>query len=183
MEILKEFGVQPILLLAQAINFLVLFLLLRKFLFTPLIRVLDERRAKIQKAMEDTQKAEEVLANAEKRSVRLIKDAKNEAKLLIADATKNAQLLVSEAREKTQKDIAAMLKDAGQKVEKQKEEMRGEIRSEVVSLVTLTLERVAGKVLTRSDQRRLIGDSVKRLSLQAQNSLSERRLSHGQKFS
>lgn len=183
MEVLKEFGVQPILLFAQAVNFLVLFLLLRKFLFTPLIRVLDERRLKIQKAMTDAQKAQDLLADAEGKSVRAIKDAKNEAKLLVADATKNAQLLVSEAHEKTQKDIAAMLREAEQKIEKQKQDLRGEIKGEVVSLVTLTLERIIGRVLTGKDEEKLIRDSIKRLSLREQNSLSERRLTHGQKVS
>ncbi len=170
MEVLKEFGVQPILLLAQAVNFLVLFLLLRKFLFTPLIRVLDERRAKIQKAMIDARKAQDLLSAAEDKSMRVTKDAKDEAKLLVADATKNAQLLVSEAREKTQKDIAVMLTETGQKIEKQKEEMRREIKNEVVSLVTLTIEQIIGRVLTRPDHEKLIKDSIKRLSLREQNS-------------
>ncbi|MDO8504113.1 MAG: F0F1 ATP synthase subunit B [bacterium] len=169
MEVLKEFGVQPILLFAQAVNFLVLFLLLRKFLFTPLIRVLDERRLKIQKAMEDTQKAQDLLSDAQDKSTRAIKDAKDEAKLLVTDATKNAQLLVMEAREKTQKDITAMLTETEQKIAKQKEDMRREIKGEVVSLVTLTLGQIVGKVLTRKDEERLIKDSINKLSNRAEN--------------
>lgn len=169
MEVLKEFGVQPILLFAQAVNFLVLFLLLRKFLFTPLIRVLDERRDKIQKAMKDTQKAQDLLSDAQDKSTRAIKDAKDEAKLLVEDATKNAQLLVMEAREKTQKDIVAMLTETEQKIAKQKEDMRREIKGEVVDLVALTLGQIVGKVLTRKDEERLIKDSISKLSNRAEN--------------
>jgi len=48
MEILKEFGIQPTLLLAQIVNFLIILFVLKKFFYKPIIKVLDARKKRIE---------------------------------------------------------------------------------------------------------------------------------------
>jgi F-type H+-transporting ATPase subunit b len=43
MELLKNFGFEPVLFLAQVVNFLVIFLVMKKFLYAPLVKMLEER--------------------------------------------------------------------------------------------------------------------------------------------
>ena len=56
MEFLKDFGVNPILLLAQIVNFTVLLILLKKFFYKPILKVLEERKHKIETSVTQTQK-------------------------------------------------------------------------------------------------------------------------------
>jgi F-type H+-transporting ATPase subunit b len=65
MDILHEFGVQPILLLAQIVNFAILFFLLRKFLYGPLLKILEQRRNTIKESLKNAEKIEKQLALTE----------------------------------------------------------------------------------------------------------------------
>jgi len=57
-EIAKVFGLDWKLLIIQAVNFGVLLLVLWYFLYKPVLKMLDERRGKIQKGVEDAENAE-----------------------------------------------------------------------------------------------------------------------------
>src|SRR4030067_222054 len=59
MEVLEDFGVEPILLLAQVVNFVILLYILKRFLYKPILKVLEERKKRIEtsvKQSEDIQK-------------------------------------------------------------------------------------------------------------------------------
>ncbi|MBI2593944.1 F0F1 ATP synthase subunit B, partial [Candidatus Daviesbacteria bacterium] len=75
-KILSDFGVQPVLLLAQIVNFLVLLWILNKLLYKPVLKVLEERKAKIEKG----------LKNAEEIEKRLAQTAEEEEKAILAAA-------------------------------------------------------------------------------------------------
>ena len=52
MEIIKQFGINPILLAAQVVNFIVLLFIFKKLLYKPILKVLDERKKKIEERKE-----------------------------------------------------------------------------------------------------------------------------------
>ena len=58
MDILSQFGVKPILLAAQVVNFLILLFILKKFLYGPILKVLSERRKKIEDSLKNVEEIE-----------------------------------------------------------------------------------------------------------------------------
>ena len=97
MEIFHAFGVDYRLLLIQAVNFGVLMLALWAFLYKPLMKLLDDRKQKIEKGVHDAEAAEAQLQEAE--------EAK---KAMLVKATKEADLIAERAR----KDLAEKEKQA-----------------------------------------------------------------------
>src|SRR3989344_7190785 len=107
MEFLKDFGVNPILLLAQIVNFTILLLLLKKFFYKPILKVLEERKHKIetavlqaeeiQKKLEETQvQQEKLIGEAEAQASRIIEETREAAKNLQEKATSEANKKVEE---------------------------------------------------------------------------------------
>ena len=160
MEILEDFGVEPILLLAQVVNFVILLYILKRFLYKPILKVLEERKKRIEtsvKQSEDIQKRfdemskkqTEILDKAKVESEQIIEDAKNEAKIL-AD---QIQLAATNAGNET-------IKRAQQTLEIEKQKMINEAKREIVDVVTSITEKVVQKNLTKQDKERLVRQAL-----------------------
>ncbi|OGY28220.1 MAG: ATP synthase F0 subunit B [Candidatus Woykebacteria bacterium RIFCSPHIGHO2_01_FULL_43_29] len=164
MEILKEFGIKPELLLAQIINFLILLFILRKFLYAPILRVLKKRKDIIEKSLKDAQEIESRLNQISLEREEKLKQAGLEAAVILDIATKNSQQIIKVAHEKAQKDAARLAEKTQRALETEREKMFGELRAKVSQLVIMSFEKVASKIITEKDQKELIERSVKELN-------------------
>lgn len=162
-SIIKDFGIQPLLLAAQVVNFLILLFLLNKFLYKPILKVLAERKEKIAQSLKDVAKIEATLLKTEEEEQKRLAIATTEAQDLINSATKSAEQIIIEAREKATIDMENILVRGQEELRQEKEKMQQEIKEELAGLITLGLEKISGKVLNKKDQERLIRDSVKGL--------------------
>src|SRR3989344_921656 len=160
MEILEDFGVEPILLLAQVVNFVILLYILKRFLYKPILKVLEERKKKIETSVkqseemqkrfdEITKKQTEILDKAKAESEQIIEGAKNEAKILADQIQLNATNAGNETIKRTQQTL---------EIEKQK--MINEAKREIVDVVTSITEKVVQKNLTKGDKERLVRQAL-----------------------
>ena len=100
MEGLVKLGVNPPVLLAQVVNFVILLGLLYLFAYKPVMRMLDERSRRVQESMEQTEHIKEQAARAEEEAKKRIEAAGKEGQELIARATRTGE----EIRQKAQQD-------------------------------------------------------------------------------
>lgn len=163
MNFLSDFGVQPILLLAQIVNFAILLLILKKFLYKPLLKMLEERKKTIADSLQNAEEIEKRLAQVTTEREEQLKKASKEAEAIIKDATASANQIITEAHDKASSDIEEMVAKAHQSIELDKEKMRQEIRAELAGLVVSGLEKVTGKVLSEKDQKEMVHRSIKEL--------------------
>jgi len=113
MEALDSLGIDWKLLIAQAVNFLILVLVLWKFLYNPLVGMLSNRKAKIEQGMKDADEARikleqtnietrKILSEASLESEKIVKAAKKEmeeeTKLKLTEAQKKAEEIVENSR-------------------------------------------------------------------------------------
>lgn len=161
MEILDQFGIQPLLLAAQAVNFIVLLLLLKKFLYKPILEVLDERKRRVEKSLNDALEIEKNLLKTEEGREAALDKASEESKKIVDEATKSAQEIINEARLKAQQDIDLLLTQARSSIESEREKMQNELRGEFANIVSAALTKVTGKALTPTDQKKLVEGSIK----------------------
>ncbi|MEK7511300.1 MAG: ATP synthase F0 subunit B [Patescibacteria group bacterium] len=89
-QLFSAFGIDWKLLIAQAVNFGVLFVALTYLLYKPTMRTLDERRAKVAKGVEDAIAAEKKLAEADEEVGEKLKGAETEAEGIVASAREAA---------------------------------------------------------------------------------------------
>lgn len=128
------------------INFLVLFILLRKFFWKQIIGIMESREREIAHNLEHAENAREEAVRMKEEYERRLAEAQSRAEEIIAKASRKAEDLANEIREKAQAEAAAMLQRAQEAIEREKEKALAELRDEVADMALL----VAGKVLERS---------------------------------
>ncbi|SRR5258708_3954442 len=162
-KVLSDFGVQPILLAAQVVNFLILLLILRRFLYRPILKVLKQRQETIAQSLRNAQQIEERLQKTEEEKELVLEKAAKEAQKLIDEATVAANQVVADAHTKASSDMEKILEQGKQTIRLEKEKMQQEIREELADLVVLGIEKVAGKVLDKKVQKEIVERSIKEL--------------------
>lgn len=138
------------------VNILVLFLLLKHFLFKPITEMMESRTAEIENNLKDAedqkQKASELTAQYEEQ---------------LQGAHAEAAQIVSEARQRGQREYDAILKTAGQDAQKEQERARADMEREreemlrgvqenVTELVLLTASKLSQKELDEESDRKLV---------------------------
>lgn len=146
---------------AQAVNFFILLYLLKRFLYKPILKVLDERKNKIAESLSNAEKIQKQLEQTETESKKRLEQAQTAAKLLLSEAESEASKLISDAKKIAKIDIEKMIASGKQDIEAERIKMYSQIQKETARLIALSIEKLTGKVLTRDDQYDLIKRSLK----------------------
>ena len=163
MEILETFGVQPVLLFAQIVNFVILLLILKKFAYKPIMKVLDDRKHKIETSMKQAEEIEKKLAVTEKRQTEILGNAERESTKIIEEAKNAAKKIQDSTLVETNKKVEETLVKNKAALKLEGERMVSEVKADMVVLVTETTKKVLGKVLSSRDKEDLVKKSLEEL--------------------
>jgi len=163
-EILSKFGVDWPHFIAQLVLFLIVYFVLNKFAFAPLLKILDERRKRIEEGQINAEKIKKQLAEAELRYQEILRKANDDAQVLLEESRKNNEAFSQQQMEKAAKDSAAIVERARHEITSERNSMVDEVKREMVSLIVKTTAKVAGKVLSPEDQKRLSEEAAKDLT-------------------
>jgi F-type H+-transporting ATPase subunit b len=155
---LDAFGVNWTALLFQVINFLLLLYLLNRFLFKRVFALLDERREKISKGLEDAEAAarDRELARAEREAA--LDEARKEAGAMIARATKIAEDSRAEIVAAAKAEAEAAAAKARDEIVAEKDRAMAEIRGQVADLALDAAAKLVRSDMNATTQRRLVED-------------------------
>lgn len=145
-------------LLVQILNFALVFIVLRAFVFKPIMDLLDKRRKSIAQGLQDAQVAAEARANAEKDAQEILTKAQAEANQNIREATERAEVVSKEIMAQAESDAAkareAALADAGL----ERDRMLADVRGQVAALAMAATQKLIGDALDEKRQRALIDE-------------------------
>ena len=150
-------------LVTHIIGFLIVFWILKKFAWRPLLNVMDERRNKITSELE---KIEEMNREAEKRREEYesrIRSIEGEARERINAAVNEGRQVASEIQDNARKDAEKIREKARATIEIEVAKARQELREEVVQLTLLATEKIIHEHLDEDKHRRLITEFVDHL--------------------
>jgi F-type H+-transporting ATPase subunit b len=161
--IATTFGVDWPHLLAQVTSFCIVCFILYRFAYRPILKMLEARRQQIAQGLANAEQIKAELARTEVQRQEVMAQANAQANKFIEEARAAASRI---QEQETQKAIAA----AEQVVAKARDaaaqdyaRMLAELKGEVGRLVVQATAKVAGKILTPEDQRRLAEETVKEL--------------------
>jgi F-type H+-transporting ATPase subunit b len=163
-EIARTFGVDWPHLVAQIISFCIVCILLQRFAYKPVLKMLEERRQQIAQGQADAEQIKAELARIEEERRGVLDQANTQATKLI-DEGRAAAARVQE--QETQKAIAAaeqIMVRAQEASAQERTRMLAELRSQFGRLVVETTASVTGKILTAEDQQRLAEETAKQLT-------------------
>lgn len=156
----------PGLLIWSTVAFLLLFFLLSKYAWKPIVKALDERERSIEDALAKAEMAKEEMAKLTSENEQLLKQARIERDAILKEAKELKDQIVSDAKTSAQTEGAKMIEKARQEIDNQKIAAMAEVKSQVA---TLSIQ-IAEKVLRRQfeDQNKqdaLVSDLLKEVKL------------------
>jgi F-type H+-transporting ATPase subunit b len=163
MEILKTFGVDPFLLGAQIVNFLIIFYLLKRFLYKPVLGMLKTREDKIKEGVKQADEARLLLEKTVAEEKKIFAKAHEEAKLLIADARTQAVEVSREVEENTKRQAEKILLDARAQIEQDAKRMETELGEKISVLAKEMLEKSLQGVIGEKEQKQIVEKAVKNI--------------------
>ena len=129
-------------LFAQMVVFFILWWVVAKFVWPPLIKALDERAAKVAEGLAAAEKGKVDLDLATKRADQALADAKSEGTQRIAEAEKRAQQSAEEIKQNAQTEAARIIAQAKSEAEQQVIRARDVLRNEVAVLAVKGAEQI-----------------------------------------
>lgn len=148
-------------LLIQLITFVIVFLILKRFAFKPILRVLNERREVIESGITLGEQMKKERAELEKKVEATLQKALKEADGIVASAEDTAKATVREAEEKAKAKAADVLKAAEDRIAQDAARARQALEKEVASLVAEATEAIIQEKLDAKKDAALIERALK----------------------
>ncbi|MCX7852273.1 MAG: F0F1 ATP synthase subunit B [Caldilineales bacterium] len=161
---MAQLGINGPFLLAQIVNFIILFLLLRRFLFPPLLRMLDQRKQRIAEGLAAAEIARKEAEAERARLMAQIEAERKEAQARIAAASAEAERVKAEIVAQAQREAEAIKAKAIAEAEAERQRILAEAHKQIAELTVLATERVVRRGLDETLQRRLIEDFLSEFS-------------------
>jgi F-type H+-transporting ATPase subunit b len=164
LQIFETFGVNWPKFGAQAILFLIVYLILNKFAFGPVVVMFEERRRRIEEGQINAEKIKKQLAESEVRCQEILRKANADAQRIIEEGRLSSDAHAQKATQQAIKDAESIIFRAHETVVLDRDKMIAEVKKEMLHLVVDTTAKVVGKVLTKEDQNRLAAETAGQIS-------------------
>jgi F-type H+-transporting ATPase subunit b len=144
---------------AELVAFVLILLILWRYVVPPIQKAMRERQEIIQKQVADSEKAKERLAEAQSEYQRALNEARVEAAQIRESARAEAQQVVEELRAQAQEEQARIVSRGEEQLRQQRTQVVRELRGEIGSLAVELSEKIVGQRLSDDAQVRATVDS------------------------
>lgn len=141
-QLFSTFGINPSLLLVQAVNFGLALLVLWYFLYTPLMKIIKERREKVAKGVADAEAAAAVREKVESERSGIIASAEKEAESIVDRAVSEGKGERSEIVKSAQERSDSIVEEARAQAEELKRSALAQSEKEIARLAVLSAEKI-----------------------------------------
>lgn len=157
---IEALGINLPQLIAQAVNFFVLLVLLRFTLYKPIVKMLDERKQRIAEGLNAAEIARSEAADAQVNIQAQLVNARQEGQELVANAQNIATRIQSEAREQANRDRDVALERARAEIERERDRAIADLRGEFADITVSAAEKVINQSLDRQAHQRIIDETL-----------------------
>ena len=155
--------IDPVTMIATLINTLILFLVLKHFLFKPVNKILDERKQNVEETYRQADEKLSEAARLESEYTEKLANAKEESAEIVKNATKRAQTRSDEIIAEAKKEASSLMVKANADIEKEKKRAVNQIKDEISDIALAVAEKVVEKEIDPKDHERLIESFISEL--------------------
>lgn len=155
---MDKLGINLGYLLVQVFNFLILFLVLKVWVYKPILNMLDKRRQTIAQGLEDARIASEARANAEEEAKKLLAEAQTKANQVVNEATQRAEEAAKQVKASTEQDLEKQRNAALIEAQLERDRMLADVRGQIATLAIAASQKLIGESLTEERQHALINE-------------------------
>ncbi len=155
---MDELGLNVPVLVAQLVNFFLLLVVLRIFLYKPILNMLAQRAKRVKEGLAAAEQSKEHAAQADQEVAQQLEQARQQSQTNIAQAQEAANRIQEEARSQARRDAEVLLERARSEIQLERDQAIAELRREFADLTVSAAEKVIGQSLDRQAHRRLIDE-------------------------
>lgn len=143
-------------LLVQIFNFAIIFVVLRAWVYKPILGLLEKRRLTIAQGLEDARVAAEARENAEEEARRIIAEAQASAAQKVRESSERAEAAGREILAEAEAEAGRVREAALQEAQQERERALGDLRGQVAALAMAAARRLIGETMDEQRQHALI---------------------------
>jgi F-type H+-transporting ATPase subunit b len=145
-------------LFVQIFNFAIIFVVLRAWVYKPILGLLERRRTAIAEGLEDARIAAEARQNAEEEAQQVLSEAQAKASQVLREANERAEAQGKEILAEAEADVARKREEALVDIQSERELILGELRGQVGALAIAAAQKLINASLDEQRQRALIDE-------------------------
>jgi F-type H+-transporting ATPase subunit b len=142
--------------LANLVNFLIIFYILKRFFFGSISKVLTERKEKIEKGLSDAKEASLALSQANERKADIINEAQSKASILLSENEIKAKKLSQTLEEEAHKKVESIIQSAQQREAAIKAENELELNQKIPGLAAKAVESILMEKMSPEENQKFI---------------------------
>ncbi len=163
---MEALGINLGYLLVQILGITALLLILTAFVYKPMLRVLDERKARIAKGLEDARQASIARENADMEAKRILDEARAEAANIRREAVVAAESAAKDVEVKAREDARGIMANAQTEATEERNRILADLRGQVAAISIAAANKLVGESLDEKRQHQLITDFFSRVPAQ-----------------
>jgi len=163
MEVLGKFGINPILLAAQIVNFLIILFVVKKFALKPILTILKNREKTIKEGLEQAEEARKLLQETTDKEREILRKAQLEAKALLEEAKKHRDDVLKNAEMQTKEQTEKMLKEAKEQISLETKAAEKRLAGHISQLAIEILEKSSQELFTGKEQTLVVDRALRTL--------------------
>ncbi len=152
-------GIEWPLLISQLVNFLILIVLLRMFLYQPILNMLAARKERIVQSMKDAERVSAAAREAEADKAKVLDEARREVQEIRAQATRDAEKIAQDVRSRAEQEATEIRMKAQVEAQKQVELALADANKQIADLAIMATEKLLGRELAnKAEQQRFVAE-------------------------
>lgn len=137
----------------MTLSFLLLLLILKKYAWKPVLKMLKERETKIEESLQQAEKAHEEMKQLKFSNEELLREAKNERDNILRDARVIREKLIEEARTKATEEADRIVESAKESIKYEKLEALTDLKNQIALLSVDIAEKLIQQELSKDDKQ------------------------------
>jgi len=153
----------PATIVIQIINFLIFAAIIAKFIYRPVVSVLDNRKAGVEKEREEAESLKASAQGLKDEYEQKLRDARKEAQELINEATRSAEAVKNEIVGEAKRNAQREKERAAEEIQSEREKAQKEMRSSITDLSVAIAGKVLKETLDQSSQKRIMEEFIRKV--------------------
>ncbi|MBI4091067.1 MAG: F0F1 ATP synthase subunit B [Candidatus Komeilibacteria bacterium] len=162
-ELIQTFHIDWRLMVAQLVNFVIVFFVLWRFALKPLMKTMADRSKTIEQSLRHAEEIERERARSTREAQEKIREAQHQAIAILTQGKKQAEEQRQAMLAKTKQDVEGVVASAKQQILQEKEQMLVDARDELADLVVTGITKVVGKHLDDKADKKVIARELQQL--------------------
>lgn len=162
-EIIKNFGINPILLIAQIVNFLIILYILKRFAYKPILDILKKRQTTIKEGLKQAEQSRLLLEKTEEREKDILKHAQTEGKKILEETRKQRDQILIEAENTAKVHAQRILEEAKKQIANESREAQKLLANQISGLAVEFIQKSVPQIFSKDDQEKIVQNAIQKI--------------------